>query len=96
MDAHQWKMLGLLTPPIIGLYALIVKHMATGSRHPKADKVVYSDVCEERGKANEQAHLHLKEGIDAAIARSDEQHKELKADMRTGFLEIKTLIQEKL
>ncbi len=95
MDAHEWKILGFLTAPIIGLYALIVKHMTAGSRHPKADDLVYSDVCEERGKANDQAHEHLKESIEVAIARSDEKHVELKQDMRTGFGEIKDLIRAK-
>lgn len=96
MDAHEWKILGFVVPPIAALYAWFLRHVTGSNRHPKADDVVYTDVCAERGKANEQAHEHLKGGIDAAIARSDEQHKELKADMRTGFLEIKTLIQEKL
>lgn len=57
--------------------------------------MVYNEVCSERGKANEQAHLHLKEGIEAAIARSDEKHKELKTDMRTGFGRIEDLIKAK-
>lgn len=96
MDASDWKMIGFVTAPVIGLYGLLIRHISGTNRHPKAGDLVYGDVCEERGKANEQAHLHLKEGIDTAIARSDEQHKELKADMRTGFLEIKNLIQEKL
>ena len=93
MDAHEWKILGFLSAPIIGLYALIVKHMTAGSRHPKADDLVYNDVCTERGKANEEAHGHLKESIEIAIARSDEKHDELKDNMKTGFTEIKDLLR---
>ena len=95
MDAQEWKILGFVFGPIVGLYAWLLKHATGTNRHPKADDLVYNDVCSERGKANEQAHVHLKEGIDAAIARSDEQHKELKTDMRTGFSEIKQILQEK-
>lgn len=94
MDAHEWKVLGFVLPPIAALYAWFIKHVSGSNRHPKAEDVVYNDVCTERGKANEQAHEHLKEGIDAAIARSDEQHKELKADMRTGFFEIQTEVKK--
>ncbi len=96
MDAHEWKMLGFVSAPIIGLYAWFLKHVTSSNRHPKGTELVYSDVCGERGKANDQAHKNLKEGIEAAIARSDEKHKELKADMKTGFSEITTLIREKL
>ncbi len=95
MDAQEWKILGFVSAPIIGLYAWLLRHATGTNRHPKADDLVYNDVCSERGKANEQAHLHLKEGIDAAIARSDEQHKELKTDMRIGFGRIEDLIKAK-
>lgn len=90
MDASDWKIIA----PIVGLYAWFLKHVTGSSRHPKADDLVYNDVCEERGKANTQAHKHLKEGIATAIARSDEQHKELKADMKTGFSEIKDEVKK--
>ena len=93
MDAHEWKILGFLSAPLIGLYAWFIKHVTSSSRHPKSDDLVYADVCEERGKANEEAHKNLKEGIETAIARSDEKHAELKADMKTGFTEIKDLIR---
>ncbi len=96
MDASDWKIVGLVAAPVVGLYGWFIRHVSGTNRHPKADDLVYSDVCEERGKANEQAHLHLKEGIEAAIARSDEKHTELKADMRAGFSEIKTLLETKL
>lgn len=77
---------------ILGVYVWVGKHISNSKKHPCKDDIVYGDVCTERGKANEQAHLHLKEGIDNAIARSNEQHDELKADMKSGFSEIKTLI----
>ena len=93
MDAHEWKMLGFVSAPVIGLYAWFIRHISGTNRHPKADDLVYNDVCTERGKANDEAHKHLKEDIVAAIARSDEKHSELKADMKTGFSEIKTLIE---
>lgn len=93
MDVHEWKMLGFVSAPIIGLYAWFIKHVTSSSRHPKSNDLVYGDVCEERGKANDEAHKHLKEGIETAIARSDEKHAELKDDMRTGFGEIKDLIR---
>ena len=78
---------------IIGVYKWVSVHTSDKAKHPCSDDVVYSDVCEERGKNNSREHDHLKEGIDAAIARSDEQHVELKRDMRSGFSEIKSLIQ---
>ncbi len=94
MDASDWKILGFVAGPIAGLYAWFLKHVTGTNRHPKADDLVYSDVCEARGEANDQAHRHLKEGIDAAIARSDEQHKELKADMKAGFSDIQTDVKK--
>lgn len=95
MDAHEWKILGFLSPPIIALYAWFLKHVTGTNRHPKADDLVYGDVCAERGRANKEAHKHLSKDIEAAIARSDEKHIELKADMKAGFTEIKDLIQAK-
>lgn len=93
MDVHEWKMLGFVSAPIIGLYAWFIKHVTASNRHPKGDALVFSDVCIERGKANKVAHKTLKEGIEAAIARSDEKHIELKDDMKAGFGEIKELIK---
>jgi len=77
---------------IIGVYRWVARHMADSKKHPSTDEIVFEDVCIERGKANEQAHKYLKEGIEAAIARSDEQHIELKRDMKDGFSEIKKAI----
>lgn len=82
MDAADWKIIGFVTAPVIGLYGLLIRHISGGNRHPKADDVVYRDVCEERGKANEAEHHHLKEGID-----------ELKVDVRTGFDKMEALIK---
>ncbi len=82
MDAHDWKVVGLVSAPVLGLYAWFLKHVTGSNRHPKADDLVYRDVCDERGKANDAEHKHLKEGID-----------ELKVDVRNGFNEIKNLIK---
>jgi len=78
---------------IIGVYVWVGKHISNNKRHTSSDELVFEDVCTERGKANEAAHNHLKEGIENAIKRSDQQHIELKDDMRTGFSEIKSLIK---
>lgn len=80
---------------IIGVYVWVARHIANSKKHPCKNDIVFEDVCIERGKANEQAHDYLREGIQAAIAKSDEQHTELKKDMKEGFTEIKTLIQNK-
>ena len=80
---------------IIGVYKWVSRHMSEKKKHPCSDDLVYEDVCEERGRTNRQAHEHLKEGIEAAITRSDEQHVELKNDMKAGFTRIETLIQSK-
>lgn len=93
MDASDWKIIGLVAAPVVGLYGWFIRHVSGTNRHPKADDLVYNDVCEERGKANAAAHEHLTGRIEAAIARSDEKHVELKADMKTGFGEIKDLIR---
>ena len=93
MDAHEWKILAFVSTPIIGMYAAFIKHVTSSNRHPKADALVFSDVCDERGKANAEAHKYLKESIETAIVRSDEKHSELKADMKAGFGEIKDLIK---
>lgn len=77
---------------IIGVYVWVAKHISNTRKHPCKDNIVFRDVCEERGKANEQAHEHLKEGIENAIKRSDEQHVELKSDMKNGFAKLETLI----
>ena len=92
MIIPDWKILGPLMAGLVALFGWLAKHISNTNKHPCKDDIVFGDVCEERGKTNEQAHQHLKEGIENAIARSDEQHKELKADMKTGFGEIKTLI----
>lgn len=84
MDAHEWKILGFLSGPLIGLYVLFTKHIIGSSRHPKADNLVYKDVCEERGKNNDIEHHHLKEGID-----------ELKTDVKDGFARVEALITAK-
>ncbi len=91
----DWRVVGPLCAAMVGLYGWFLVHVTRGNRHPKSDDLVYGDVCTERGKSNDQAHTHLQKGIEDAIKKSDEQHKELKADMRIGFGEIKTLIQAK-
>ncbi len=88
----DWRILGPLMAGLVALFGWLAKHISNTRKHPCKDDIVFGDVCVERGKANEQAHLHLKEGIENAIAHSDEQHTELKADMKSGFGEIKTLI----
>ncbi len=84
MDVHEWKILGPILAAVVGLYASFLKHVTGGSRHPKADDLVYRDVCEERGKANDAEHHHLKEGID-----------ELKVDVKDGFARVEALITAK-
>lgn len=88
----DWRILGPLMAALVALFGWLAKHISNTRKHPCKDDIVFEDVCTERGKANEQAHEHLKEGIQNAIKRSDEQHTELKVDMKTGFTEIKTLI----
>ncbi len=78
---------------ILGVYIWVGKHISNSKKHPCKDDIVFEDVCTERGKANKEAHEYLKEGITAAIARSDEQHKELKNDMKAGFDRLETLIK---
>ncbi len=78
---------------IFVVYRWVSKHISNSQKHPCKDDIVFEDVCTERGKANDQAHDHLKESIVAAITKSDEQHQELKVDMKEGFAEIKTLIK---
>lgn len=90
MDAHEWKVLGFVMTPLLGLYAWFIRHISTGNRHPKTEDLVYNDVCTERGRANKETHKQLSKDIQSAIARSDEKHIELKADMKAGFSEIQT------
>lgn len=78
---------------IIGVYVWVGKHISNGKKHACSDEVVFKDVCGVRGEANTKEHEHLKEGIETAIARSDEQHIELKTDMRHGFDKIENLIK---
>ena len=75
-----------------GICLWMSRHITNNRKHPCKDEIVFQNVCEERGKTNSQAHNHLKEGIETAIKRSDEQHTELKADMRNGFAKIEVLI----
>ncbi len=84
---------GVIGTLIIGVYVWVGKHISNSRKHPPSDKVVFKDVCEAREKTNEAAHEYLGEKIETAIKRSDEQHQELKTDMRAGFTEIKTLIK---
>ena len=92
MTTPDWRIFGPLMAGLVALFGWLAKHISNTNKHPCGSDIVFKDVCEERGKANEQAHQHLKEGITAAIARSDKQHNELKTDMKSGFTEIKTLI----
>jgi hypothetical protein len=87
--------IGSLLTGVVACFLCMIRHISQRSKHPCSKDLVYDDVCEERGKANEQAHTFLAEKIAAAVTHSDEQHKELKSDMKTGFTEIKTLIQNK-
>jgi hypothetical protein len=79
---NDWAIAGMVLTPLLALFGFFIKHISASNRHPRADKVVFTDVCEERGEKNDLAHEHLKEGI-----------KDLKADMRVGFTKIETLIQ---
>ena len=90
---NEWAIIGVVTTPILALFGLLYKHAQSKGRHPNSEDLVYADVCEKEGEKNDLAHQHLKEGIDNAMARSEERHRELKADMKGGFTEIKTLIQ---
>ncbi len=80
---------GIIGALIVGVYTCLGKHTSNKNRHPNSDSLVYKDVCDERGKNNDQAHEHLKEGIQQAITRSDERHAEVKEDLA----EIKALIK---
>ncbi len=100
-DAGVWT---IFSSFILATAGGLMKHVSAGKKHPckddivfkkEDDKIVYGSVCEERGKSNDQAHDHLRDGIEKAIQRSDEQHIELKKDMKEGFSEIKTLINSK-
>lgn len=79
---------------ITGIYVWVGKHTSNNKKHPCKDDIVFKDVCEERQKTNMQAHEHLREGIEKAIARSDEQHKELKTDVKSGFDSVLELIKK--
>lgn len=96
MTSAEWKIIGPICGAIVGLFGWFAKHISNTKKHPSSEDLVYNDVCVERAKANELAHKYLKGGIDAAIAKSDEQHRELKTDMRDGFTKIQALINSKL
>ena len=93
MDATEWKIWGFLGTAVIGLFGWFAKHTTNVKKHACTEDLVFSDVCKEKGRSNELAHSHLGNSIEAAIRKSDEQHKELKTDMRDGFNEIKSLIR---
>lgn len=94
-STQSWFVIGPLMAGMVALFTWIGKHTSNSSKHPCSSNLVFKDVCEERGKANTQEHKHLSKGIEHAIARSNEQHLELKNSMKDGFTEIKTLIQNK-
>ncbi len=78
---------------IIGVYVCVGKHTSNIKKHPCSDNLVFTDVCEKEQEKNSLEHQHLKEGIVAAIARSDEQHIELKQDVKDGFARMESLIK---
>ncbi|MHC4637199.1 MAG: hypothetical protein ACYTBP_17705 [Planctomycetota bacterium] len=90
MDS-DWKIIGPLVGAVVGLFGWLAKHISNIKKHPCKDDIVFQDVCAGRGKANEQAHENLKESIKAAVDKSNEQHKDLKADMNQGFRQLETL-----
>lgn len=92
----DWKILGSIISGMVALFVFVARHVTNDKKHCTSEKMVYADVCEERGKTNAMSHQNLKDGIDSAIVRSNEQHAELKADMRNGFHEIKSLIEKAL
>ena len=97
--------IGSLLAGITGCYLFVMKHTSNSKKHPCKDALVYNDVCEERGKSNDQAHVNLKESIEKAIQSSDEKHREskvetkqifdaMKTDMKEDLTEIKQLIRD--
>jgi hypothetical protein len=70
----------------VGVLIFLVRHAANSKKHPCKDDIVFRDVCDEKAK-------RLEDCIEGAIKRSNEQHKELKEDMRRGFTEVKELIK---
>lgn len=95
MNGIDNKILLGIVALIVGAYTWVFRQMATLKRC-----VVSKEVCEQRELRNQAEHKRLDDLIEAAIAKSDEQHKDLKADMkllkadvRSGFGEVKDLIR---
>lgn len=82
---------GSILTLIVGVF---IRHTFNLRRHPDGDKLVYVDTCKSREDLNTQSHLHLAEGIEKAIGRSDEQHVELKQYVKEGFTELKELYRK--
>ena len=59
----------------------------TASQVAKESRSALEDIL------REGARRMLQEAIEAAITRSDEQHVELKKDMKAEFVEVKALIR---
>ena len=86
-------LIGSIVAVFLALSGWMAKHITNSRKHPNQEDLVFGDVCKERGKANDQSHLHLKEGIEKAIIHSNEQHIELKKDMKDGFNRVENLIR---
>lgn len=79
---------------IIGVYVWVAKHISNSKKHPCKDDIVFEDVCEERGKRNEAEHNRLDDCIEAAIERSNEQHAELKEDIKSIDKKLDRLLEK--
>jgi len=86
MDAKTaiYIMIGIFTA-IIGVYIFLFKHIGNG-KHPDSNKVVYKDVFEsEIGR--------IDDCVEGTINNLNRRIDELRADVKTGFADVKEFIR---
>lgn len=83
MTTPDWKILGPLMAGLVALFGWLAKHISNSRKHPCADKLVYSDVCE-------QVQRRLEDCIEGEVRRSTERYEALDKSLD----EVKQLIRD--
>lgn len=90
---NELTLIGIVMTGFATVYGWLIKHCGNTKKHANCEQFVKEPLCAERGQRNDDEHKRLHYRVDEAIRKSDEQHADLKADMKAEFHEVKELIR---
>jgi len=83
---NDWKIIGIVTAALAGVYGWLIKHMSNNTRHPSKENIVFKDVCESERR-------RIDDCIESAEKRTEQRFIEVKQDMKDGFGRLESLIK---